>query len=297
MRITQKIIFGDFMRDINKNRSQMAGIQSDLSSGKRVRIPSQDPVSFQRSRILEADIGKQNQYQSNISNGLRQGRLAQEGLDETIDNLIEIKRMLTQAATDSSSGSVRKNMAQEIGGIRDTMVSTLNMSYGDRYLFAGTNSAEPPFQFDDTVPGGVANHSNDTTLKVNAADQVTIDTSVTGTDLRTSPAGDMFEIIGNIEQALLDNDTAALNGLLTDVDTIIDHASIVTSRLGNNINRLEFMYEQYESSKIVLESNVSELVDTDFAKAYSDMQRTQITYESAMAVHSHMIQNTLLNYL
>ncbi|MDG5766718.1 flagellar hook-associated protein FlgL [Balneolales bacterium ANBcel1] len=297
MRITQKIIFDDFIRDINKNRSQMAGIQSDLSSGKRVRLPSQDPTSFQRSRIIEEDIRKQEQYQKNISSGLRQGRLAQEALDETIDNMIDIKRILTQAATDTSSATVRESMAQEIAGIRDSMVATLNTSYGDRYLFAGTNSGVRPFQFDELEPGGVADHSNSSPLKVQAGDELFIEFSVTGTDLRESGAGDMFEIIDNIHQALLDNDTAALNGMMSDVDQMIDHSSIVTSRLGNNINRLEFMFEQYESTNIVMKSDVSNLVDTDFAKAFSDMQRTQISFEAAMAVHTQMIHNTLLDYL
>lgn len=297
MRITQKIIFDDFMRDINNNRSQMAGIQSDLSSGKKVRIPSQNPVSFQRSRIVEEDIRKQEQYQNNLSSGLRQGRLAQEALDETLDHLIDIKRILTQATTDTAQGKIRENMADELAGIRDTMVSTLNMSYGDRHLFAGTNSAEQPFQFDDTGLGGVADNSSDDTIRIQAGDQTYIDASVTGTDLRTSQAGDMFEIIGNIEQALRDDDTEALNGMLDDVDSVIDHTSIVTARLGNNINRMEFMYEQYESSNIVMKSDVSEMVDTDFAKAFSDMQRTQISFEAAMAVHTQMIHNTLLDYL
>lgn len=297
MRITQKIIYGDFMRDINKNRNQMAGIQSDLSSGKRVRIPSQDPISFQRSRILEEDIRKQEQYQNNISSGLRQGRLAQEALDETIDNLIEIKRILTHGATDTSREKVRESMVQEIAGIRDTIVMTLNNSYGDRYLFGGTNSSVEPFTSDAAEPGGIADNSNTTAPRVQAGDKMFIDISVTGNELRDTDAGDLFAVIGNIEQGLLDNDTEALNQMLGDITEVIDHTSILASRLGNNINRLEFMNEQYESTNIVLKSNVSELVDTDFAKAFSDMQRTQVAFESAMAVHTQMINNTLLDYL
>ncbi len=297
MRITQKIIFDDFMRDINKNRSKMAGIQSDLSSGKRVRIPSQDPVSFQRSRIVEEDIRKQEQYQKNISNGLRQGRLAQEALDETIDSLIDIKRIATHGASDTSRDKVRESMAEEISGIKDTMVATLNGSYGDRYLFAGTNSDQEPMEFDDAAPGGVANNSNDTTPRVQAGDKLFIDISINGVELRDTDAGDMFEVIGNIEQALMDDDTESLNAMLTDISEVIDHTSIMASRLGNNINRLEFMTEQYESTNIVMESDVSELVDTDYAKSFSDMQRTQIAFEAAMAVHTQMIHNTLLDYL
>ncbi|MTI86456.1 MAG: flagellar hook-associated protein 3 [Balneolaceae bacterium] len=297
MRITQKTIFGNFMRDINKNRSEMAKIQSDLSSGRRVRVPSQDPVSFQRSRILEENIRQEEQYQSNINSGLRQSRLAQEALDETIDRLIEIKGLVVQGASSSAGESNRANMADEISGIRDSLVGTLNLSYGDRYLFAGTNSAERPFELDNTAVGGVADTSNDKPPQALAGDGVNIDLSVTGTEIRDTPAGDLFEIIGNIEQALRDNDIDAVSDMLSETDDIIEHVTDVTSRLGNNINRMDFMFEQYESSKITKRANKSGLVDTDYAQAFSDLQGTQVAYESAMAVHSTMFENTLLDYI
>src|SRR5699024_11205144 len=160
MRITQKTIFGNFMRDVNNNRSELAKIQSDLSSGKSVRVPSHNPVSFQRGRILEEDIRKEEQFQSNIESGLRQSRLAQGALDETIDRLIEIKGLMVQGASSSYGESNRETMADSLSGIRDSIVSTLNLSYGDRYLFAGTNSAEKPFTTDAGAPGGIADNSN-----------------------------------------------------------------------------------------------------------------------------------------
>ncbi len=301
MRVTQKIIFDDFVRDITKNRSEMAGLQAALSSGKEVRLPSHNPVSFQRSRIIEDDIRKQQQYQDNINSGLRQARLAQDSLHNVIDNLIDIKGILTKGATGTTGETARESMAEEISGIRDNVMSTLNISSGDRYLFAGTNSGEMPFEKvhdpEAPEPMQVVNHSNDTPLKIQAGDGVFLDVSVTGTDLCDSDAGDMFEIISDIEQALRDNDREALGDMLGDMDKLIDHVSIVTSRLGNNINRMEFMFEQYESSRIVMKGDVSELVDTDFAQAFSDMQQKQISFEAAMAVHSRMIYNTLLDYL
>src|SRR5690554_4129521 len=107
MRITQKTIFSNFMRDINKNRSQMAQLGSDLSSGRSVRVPSQGPVAFERSRIIEENIRKEEQYQNNITSGLRQARQVQEVLDETIDRLIDIKRLAVQGSTDSMDESTR----------------------------------------------------------------------------------------------------------------------------------------------------------------------------------------------
>lgn len=297
MRVTQKILFDNFMRDINKNRSELAKNQSDLSSGRMVRVPSQDPVAFQRSRIIEDNLRKEGQYQNNISNGLRQGRLAQESLDETIDRLIDIKQIVVQGANDSANDKVRTNMADEVKGIRDSIVHTLNISSGDRYLFSGTNSEEAPFEIDENNIGVVDNHSNADAPQIAVADGVKLDISITGTELRDSDSGDMFEVLGDIEQALRDNSGEDLNNLLPAIDDVIENATTVTSRLGNNINRMEFMFEQYESKKISQKSDVSELVDTNFAQSFSDLQRIQVAFESAMAVHTTMFGNSLLDYL
>lgn len=297
MRVTQKILFGNFMRDVNKNRGEMGRIQSDLSSGKKVRVASQDPVSFQRSRVIEDNIRKEEQYQSNISSGLRQGRLAQESLDETIDRLVDIKRLMVQGASDSSDAKIRENMANEVGEIRDSLVQTLNVSYGDRYLFAGTNSGDKPFDYNAAAPGGIENNSNGTAPRVLVADGMSLEFSISGEELTDTDVGDLFEVLGDIEQALRDNDQPTISGMLTDIDGVIEHVTDNTSRLGSNITRLENMFEQYESSKIIQKSDVSSLVDTDFAEAFSELQRTQVAYESAMAVHSKMFSNTLLNYL
>ena len=285
------------MRDVATNRQEMAELQSNLSSSKSVRYPSQNPVSFQRSRAIEEDIREAEQYQNNINSGLRQARLAQDALDQSLDSLIEIKRILVQSSSDSFAEEDRANMADEISGIRDSLIATLNLSYGDRFLFAGTDSGEEPFALDATAQGGVAYNGNGNPLKISAEAGVSVDISITGEEIRATDSGDMFEIIGAIEQALIDNDSDALNNLITSSDDLIDHVTDVTSRLGNNINRMDFMYEQYESTKVTQEAEISKLVDTDYAQAISDLQRNEVAYESAMAVHTRMFSNSLLNYL
>lgn len=294
MRITQKTMFDSFMRDVNKNRSEMAGIQSDLSSGRNVRVPSQDPVSFQSSRIIEGNLKKTEQYQNNINSGLRQGRLAQDTMDGVIDSLIQVKDIMVKGASDSVGESERESMADEISGIRRRIVDSLNSQYGDRYLFAGTNSGEKPFEL---AGGVVTNNSNDKAPHIVAADGVEIDISITGQEITNTGAGDLFDIIGDVEDALRNNDDQALNNLLPDSDETIEHVTNLTSKLGDNINRMDFMFEQYESTKITQESDISELIDTNYADAFSKLQRNQVAYESAMAAHSKMFKNVLLNYI
>ena len=308
MRVTQHILFGNLMRDVNQNRSQMGKIQSDLSSGRTVRMPSHGPVEFQRSRVIEENLRKEIQYQDNISNGLRQGRMAQESMHEAIDRLIDVKQLMVQGANSTSNQTVHNTMAQEIRGIRDTLINTFNVRSGDRYLFAGTNSDVKPFEKVDYVafvppdpdpnpPGLVENNSNAKAPSVLVGDGITVDVSISGEELRNTSAGDLFQILEDTIVALENGDHQAVNGLLGDMDVAIEHITNLAARMGTNINRMDFLFEQYESTRISQKSQISEMVDTDYAQAFSDLQTNQIAYEAAMAVHSTMFSNTLLNYL
>jgi len=294
MRVTQNMVFNNFLRDINKNRNEMAQVESDLSSGQRVRKPSDDPIAFQSSRIINGNIQKNEQFQSNINSGLRQGRTAQQAMSGIVDNLIKLKEIMVKGANSTYSESERKNMADQLSGIRNDIINSLNQKYGNRYLFAGTNSGSQPFQISGSM---VTNNSNDKAPNIVAGDGVKIDISITGKQIADVNGQDMFTLIGNMEQALRNNDTQAINNMIPKTDDLVEHVSNLSSKLGDNINRMDFMNQQYDSIKIIQKSNTSELLDTDYAVAYSKLQKNQIAYKSAMAVHSKMFESTLLNYL
>jgi len=294
MRITQKTIFNNLMRDVNKNRSEMANLESDLSSGVRVRVPSRDPVSFQSSRIIKSNIRKNKQYQKNIDSGLRQSKMAQDALSGMVDNLMKVKETLVQGSNDSYGANERKNMADEISGIRKDLVSSLNRNYGNRFLFAGTKSDAKPFQLSGST---VTNNSNNKPPKIVAGDGVKINISVTGKEITNIKGQQLFTLLGNMEKALRNNNPQNVNSLISKSDDMIDHVSKLASKLGDSINRMNFMNQQYDSTKITQKSNVSELIDTDYADAFSKLQRNRVAYKSAMAVHSKMFENTLLNYI
>ena len=60
---------------------------------------------------------------------------------------------------------------------------------------------------------------------------------------------------------------------------------------------MEYVFEQFENTKITKKAEISKLVDTDYAQAISDLQRNETIYQSAMAVHTRMFSNSLLNYI
>lgn len=297
MRVTQNLIFDTFLSNIRNNRSESARIQDTLSSGKRVSKASDDSIAFTNSRTLLNQGAKENQYQDNIQAGLNQARTVQDAFDQMIDLLIDVKQTATQGANDTLSATERSSLSTKVTSLKEAILSQANTEYSGVYLFGGTNTSSPPFSDDPLAPGLIADSSTATPLTIQASDSTQVTITVTGTDLRNTASGDLFQILNDLETALATNDQPNINAAIDTVDGAIEHVVTLASNQGNNINRLDYLSEQYELRRINREGAVSELVDTDFSEAVLQIQQYQTTYEAALAVHSQTTRTSLLDFI
>lgn len=297
MRITQLTTFNTLKRYLNDNREALAKYQQQLSSGKRVTKASDDNIAFATSRQLNNAVRKNEQFQTNISSGLTKARFAQDALNGMIDVLIDFKRIGVNAASATLDGQDRENLADQVAGLKEKIVEMGNTEFNGAHLFAGTNSDTPPFALDATAPGGVSDTSNAKSLDTQISDTSRVAVSVTGDKLRNTGSGDLFEIMQNMEDALRANDATAVNATLDTADSAINHVTSLASGLGSNINRMEFLDEQLKSQVITQEGEISELTDTDYAEAISNVQKQETSYQAALSVHSRIIQTSLLDFL
>lgn len=297
MRITQLLTFNGFQDQLKNNRQELAKFQEQLSTGKRVVRPSDDNVAFGNSRELQETMRKNEQYQKNIKTGLSHARSSQEALDGMIDILIDFKTTAINGSTDTLNAEDRENLANKVAGLKEKIVDLGNRKFSDTYLFGGTKSAEPPFSEDTAAPGGVADASTDQALKTRVSEITEIETTITGTELRDTSAGDLFEIMQTVEDALRANDRDAVSNAQGDIEDAVEHVTGLASKLGNNINRLDFISEQIESQSIDQEAEVSRMTDADYAETISNFKKHETSYQAALSVHSRISQMSLLNYI
>lgn len=297
MRITQYLSFNSLQDLLNRNREELAKYQEQLASGKSVIRASDGNVEFSTSRIMEEQIRKDTQYQSNVNSGLRQARAVQDSLDGMIDSMIDLKNVGVTGSNDSMNDTERDKLADQVASIRDRLVDLGNTQLNGAYLFGGTNSGEPTFSADPAATGGVADVSNNDALTTSITENTDVETTVTGNELRATPAGDLFGVVEQLETALRDNDQAAINATLDDIEESLDHVTKLTSRIGSTINRLEFVHDKLQTGITEKKGEVSRLTDTDFAEAISNFQKFETSYEAALAAHSRMANTSLLNYL
>ena len=146
MRISTIQAFNTGVRGIQDNYSAAMRTQEQVSSGKRILTPADDPVASVRLLQLDQQANKLSQYQDNLTaatNSLNQ----QEAVLNSVNNLLQRVREITLEAGNPGLGpGGRQALAQELTEREDELYGLLNSQNArGEYLFGGYRSDNQPF--------------------------------------------------------------------------------------------------------------------------------------------------------
>ena len=154
MRVADKMQFEQVKTNIGKNRSQMADLQNQAATQKRVNKPSDDPMAV--TRVLSTRVDLQGNKQFTASLGLAKGflEMTDQSLSELGEILVRTKELaLSQANDGSASKDSRRAVAMEMEQLHNEIVAIGNRKIGDRFIFAGYNTQAAPFDSEGHYTG------------------------------------------------------------------------------------------------------------------------------------------------
>ena len=156
MRISTSWAQHTAVNSILDQQSKLQQTQMQLSTGKKLLTPSDDPAAAARSIDLNQGIKQTEQYQSNI-NAARQRLALEDGvLQNAVDVLHRIKELGVQGLNDTNSPSDRIIIATEMETLNEHLVGLANTRNANgEYLFSGFKSTTQPFS-KNTANGGYA---------------------------------------------------------------------------------------------------------------------------------------------
>ena len=146
MRISTIQAFNTGVRGIQDNYSAATRTQEQISSGKRLLTPADDPVASVRLLQLDQEAGKLNQYKDNLraaTNSLAQ----QEAVLNSVNNVLQQVREITlRAGNGALDAGARQALAQELAEREDELYGLMNSQNArGEYLFGGFKSDSQPF--------------------------------------------------------------------------------------------------------------------------------------------------------
>lgn len=136
-----------------QRQNDLGEAQQQLTSGKRVNRPSDDPTAAGRAERALASTARVDATQRGVDASKALMSQSESALGDAGELLQQAREALVAAGNGSYSDAERKVQADHLRGLRQQILAVANRSDGaNGYLFAGQGSSQPPFL---DAPGGV----------------------------------------------------------------------------------------------------------------------------------------------
>ena len=279
---------------IQHTQSQEEVALQEISSGKRVNSPSDDPAAAANEFQNQATEARIDQYLQSVSSLQAQLQTADSTLNSVVTALNQAVSLGVEAANGTLSASNQQQIEQQIQGIVGQVVQLANTTFQGSYLFAGTNTTQQPFT---ETAGGVAYSGNDGVNTVTIADGRSVQANVPGGQLFQQSGSDVFGSLQQLVSALQSGDTASISTATTAVSGALNYLSGQRVFYGNVENQLNDDQTALNSETLNLKSQDNVLVGVDETQAATDLAQAQTANQAALAAAAKILPITLLDYL
>jgi flagellar hook-associated protein 3 FlgL len=144
-RITAGMINDDVQVGIQTNGTQLDKLMTQLSDGRAITQPSDDPAGTAVDLRLRSTTSRLDQYYRNMQDGQAWITTADTALKSGNDALQRANELGIQGANGTYSAVERNDLNQEVRSVLDQMLSISNTSLHGMYVFSGTQTGIPPY--------------------------------------------------------------------------------------------------------------------------------------------------------
>lgn len=138
MRITNKVMQNNALTNINKNKEMQDSLNTQLSTGKKIYKPSEDPVTAIRALRLRSDVSQVSQYyKKNAPDANSWLELTESSIKTTVSVVTDMIVQCEKGSNDTLTTSDRQTIINSLKQLRDEVYTTGDADYAGRYIFAG----------------------------------------------------------------------------------------------------------------------------------------------------------------
>lgn len=189
MRVADGVATNTLIGNLRRSFAQIDRYQRDLSTGVTIHNASDNPAGASRALLLRSDIRNNEQYQRNIGEALGQMDFVDSTLDNMVNTIIDVQGIAVAGASDTVNPDDREIMAKEVDQLLELVISMAQTKFRGRFIFAGTETLEKPYQEIRDAAGKVTGIGNAVRSSISFDDT----TTALGTLLAqvTPPAGNV----------------------------------------------------------------------------------------------------------
>ncbi|MFO0565972.1 MAG: hypothetical protein U0263_09940 [Polyangiaceae bacterium] len=283
MRVTDALRYESVRRALQGAAQKHAEAARQASSGSRLESPANDPVAAADLARVSAQKQRVDTQRKTVASVAGDLGLAEAALAESSDLLARAKELAMQGANGSLSASERSVLAKQVGELRSALAALGNTKGARGYLFAGSQTANPPF----STAGAFSGDDQEFVVDVGSGPT---GVGASGAQAFTTAGGrDVFQDLTALESALNLNDPVQ-------VAATLDHLEADRAQIGEERGRIGLKQEKLDTSDLLLEDaslsfaeSAEKIGSADPFEAFSRMTELAQTLERSVAVSKQLL--------
>ena len=301
MRITNNMLINNMLNNLNNNLNRMNKYQNQLATGKKISLPSDDPIVASRALKLRTDVAEIQQYKRNVDDANSWMDITETTLGQMNDVMHRVRELAVQAGNETNTPEDLDKIKQEMEQLKVQMVHLSNTTYAGRYIFSGFKTDKALMDDNGVFLIDISN-SEQIHFEIGIGDDIHI--NVTGSDLfnngTDAAVGDTSGLLATFDAmitALDAGDNEAVGNMLGRIDDDINNILRVRSGIGARMNRLELTANRLEDDFINFTSLMSKNEDADIAEVIMNLQNEENVYRASLSAGARVIQPSLVDFL
>ncbi len=282
---------------IQQNEASLQTAVNQLSSGKRVATPSDDPLAFANDLRSVASSATVDTYTKSAQSVMAQAQIADSALSSVVTSLTQAISLGTEGGNGTLTSTQRSSLAQQVQGLLGQVVSQANTTSNGQALFAGTAGTATAFVADPTSVNGYTYQGNSDSNQAQVGQSFSVAVNISGDQIFTSSSGNVLGALQSMVTALGSGSSADIASATSAVSSAIAHVDGIRAMYGNTVNQLTTENDYLSQETVSLTSQQDSLVDIDTATAATNLTQAQTAQSAVLAMAAKILPTSLLNYL
>lgn len=318
MRVATSTAYSQGVTAMNTQNYNLNKTMLQLSTGKKIVVPSDDPAGSARVLGLNQAKSRTEKFQDNISTTKSSLEIEETAIDSVVNVLQRVRELTIQANNDTYDAVQRADIGKEIEQQLGALVGLANTTNGNgEYLFAGFGNRNQPFVYN----GGTVEYKGDQgqqLLQIGPTRQIAsgdngfdvfmdIRGSDDGVNTSNSPMS-VFAIVGELQTVLNTNAGSpsavpvedyhdSMNRIIGNLDVAMGHIVDKQATIGARLNATESQENVNEDYLVQLASTLSDTQDLDYTEAISRLEQQQIGLQASQQTFTKIQGLSLFNFL
>ena len=300
-RITTLMTQAQVLANINSLQDQLDTTQQQLSTGKTINQPSDNPYGASLAISLNQDLSGLSNYNNNVTDGTAWTSAASTALQNMQSMIQRVQELVVSASNGSMSSADLKSTAAEVGQLTASIKQAADTQYNGQYIFSGTATSTEPYSSatGDVYQGNTGSITRQigpaTSLQVNANISSLLGSGQSAND------GLLLNTLSTITADLNGGTSADVadlaNNQLTNLQDSLSTLGQLQATVGAAQDRLTLASSTIQALQNSDTATLSNTQDANIASTYTTFSNEQAAFQAALQAGAKIVQSSLMNFL